>query len=1062
MINHVPNKTDEYFADKEPDQLASILLTKGRSFFNLLESNAYLEKLNNMWRAYHGDYGNDLDYGHRINFTGEQGEYVNLIVNHFRNIAEHILVMVTSNRPIMEARAINSDYKSVSQTYLANGILDYYMREKGLETALKKACEMSIVLGSGFIKLNWNATAGETYDADPETGEMAYEGELEFRNLSQFDVVVDGTKESWNNEWIMTRDFSNRFNLMAKYPELADKIKGIPSKSDSSVYRLGVWSNDDTDDIPVYEFFHKRTEAMPDGRYMLFLDGNCVLLDTKMPYRQLPVFRIAPSDIMGTPYGYTNMFDILPLQEGLNSIYSTIMTNQNAFGVQNLWVPPGSNIQVNSLAGAMNVIESEIKPEALQLTSSSPESFSFIQELIQAAETLSGVNSVARGNPESSLKSGTALALVQSMALQFLSGLQQSYVKLIEDIGTAIINILKDFAQTPKIVALVGKNNRTFLKSFTGEEISAINRVVVDVGNPLSNCLKKDTPVLMFDGTIKMVQDIQIGDSLMGPDSKVRTVNNTFSNEDMMYDVTSVNKLQNVYYGCNAGHILSLKYCSDDGRHGLKQYEQVDMSVTEYLSLSKRHRRLFMGFKTGVDFDKKETTIPPYILGAWLGDGHSRNTALTTMDHELVDVWTDYANTLGLKIRMDKNAGSKANVYHITSGQSNGSSYRNQFTNYLRELNLIQNKHIPFNYLTSSREDRLQLLAGLIDTDGTLVSGMTFVFSQKCDKLTEQVIYLARSLGFRVTTKKIKVEVTVPRKNGIKVPFSGQTNKVTIGGDTWEIPTKLPRKQVKFQDKYRDWLNYGIEVTPVGIGTFYGITLKEDPHFILGDFSVTHNSIAGRVQIAEQLLQMKAIKDPMQYFQVLNTGRLDDMYQGDMAELMLMQSENERLMDGETPLVSPMDSHKSHILEHRAVLADPDLRKDPVLIKKVLDHIEAHLDALSNTDPRLLQIIGETPIPPLAQVAQGNTAIVPVNQEQLNPDRSPNATPNATNGVNVGPLRSSAVPGITAPTGGPLQTGQNVIGPGQQGTNLPSVAKPPPPFSSLPVNPLQTGTPPIR
>src|SRR5271165_6011757 len=622
-------QADEYFASKEPDQLASTLLNKGRSFYNLLESNAYLEKLNNMWRAYHGDYGNDLDYGHRINFTGEQGEYVNLIVNQFRNIAEHILVMVTSNRPTMETRAVNTDYKSVSQTYLANGILEYYMREKGLERAFYKACEMAIVLGSGFIKLNWNAMAGETFDADPETGEIAYEGELEFKNLSQFDVVVDGTKESWDNEWIMTRDFQNRFNLMAKYPELAEKIKGIPSKSTSTVYRLGVWSNDDTDDVPVYEFFHKRTEAMPDGRYMQFLATDVVLLDTKMPYRQLPIFRISPSDIMGTPYGYTDMIDVLPLQEAMNALYSTIMTNQNAFGVQNLWVPPGSNIQVSSLPGAMNVIESEIKPEPLQLTATAPEVFTFIKTLVEAAETLSGVNSVARGNPESSLKSGTALALVQSMALQFMSGLQQSYVKMIEDTGTAIINILKDFAQTPKLVALVGKNNRTFLKEFTGEEISAINRVIIDVGNPLSK------------------------------------------------------------------------------------------------------------------------------------------------------------------------------------------------------------------------------------------------------------------------------------------------------------------------------------------------------------------TIAGRVQMAEQLLQMKAIKDPMEYFQVLNTGRLDSLYQGDMSELLLIQSENEKLMDGEAPLVSPMDSHRSHIIEHRAVLADPDLRKDPNLIKNVLDHIEMHMDALSNTDPRLLQLIGEQPLPPLQAAAQGNPNIVPVNQEQL-------------------------------------------------------------------------------
>ena len=151
----------------------------------------------------------------------------------------------------MEARAVNTDYKSLAQTYIANGVLDYYMREKHLESCLKKAAEMAIVLGAGFVKLDWNATAGEAYDADPETGEMVYEGELEFTNLSPFDVVVDGTKETWNNEWILTRSFQNRYNLISKYPELKDKLLGAKPKNQSAVYRLAVFSNDDTDDIPV-------------------------------------------------------------------------------------------------------------------------------------------------------------------------------------------------------------------------------------------------------------------------------------------------------------------------------------------------------------------------------------------------------------------------------------------------------------------------------------------------------------------------------------------------------------------------------------------------------------------------------------------------------------------------------------------------------------------------------------------------------------------------------------------------------------------------------------------
>lgn len=490
-IYSVDNKVsqgDVYWAADEVNKVASEALTRASSFYNVLSQNYYLDQLVRNWLYYHGQYNATIaGDSHRVSFTGEEGELSSIAINHFRNIGQHILNMITANRPTMEARAVNTDYKSLAQTYLANGILDYYMREKSLEDCIRRATEMAVVLGSGFIRLEWNATAGELYDFDPETGDKNFEGEIEFNTLSPFDVVFDGTKESWDHEWILVRTFQNRFNLAAKYPELRERILGMQTKNMATTsYRLSMFSNDQTDDIPVYELFHKRTEAMPDGRYVLFLDADLSLLDLPLPYRDIPVYRISAGEYMGTPYGYTPMFDIFPIQEAVNSLYSTILTNQSAFGVQNLFVPRGADLDINSLEGALNILEGNAKPEPLALTATSPEIFNFLQMLERMIETISGVNSVTRGNPEASLKSGTALALVQSMSLQFISGLQQNYVKLIEGIGTSLINILKDYAKTPKTVSLVGKNNRPMLKEFTSDSIKDINRVIVTVGNPLA------------------------------------------------------------------------------------------------------------------------------------------------------------------------------------------------------------------------------------------------------------------------------------------------------------------------------------------------------------------------------------------------------------------------------------------------------------------------------------------------------------------------------------------------------------------------------------------------
>lgn len=479
--------TSKYFAVRDEQETASILLRKADSFFKDLTKNNYLDKLRIMWKAYHGIYIDGSD--HEIAFTGEQGELVALPVNHFRNLARHIYIMVTANRPTMESRAINTDYKSLSQANLANGILDYYMREKHLEDALMKAAEMAIFLGSGFVKLEWNATAGEAYDYDEESKTFNYEGEVEFSNLSPFDVVVDGSKDSWKHEWVLVRSYQNRHNLIAKYPELEDKIRAIPSKSEFYRYRLNLMTNDETDDIPVYEFYHKKTEAVPDGRYLLFLDADAVLIDMAMPYDHIPIYRISAGEIVGTPYGYSDMFDIYPLQEVVNSLFSTILTNLNATGTTNVFIPEGANLSQESLEGGMNVIKGTVKPESLNLTQVPKELFDFLKLIVETQETLSGVNSVARGNPEASLRTGTALALVQSMALQYTSGLQKSYVKLLEDVGTGLLSILKRHANTPKLIALVGKNNRTELKEFTGDLIKDVNRVIVDMGNPLAKTI---------------------------------------------------------------------------------------------------------------------------------------------------------------------------------------------------------------------------------------------------------------------------------------------------------------------------------------------------------------------------------------------------------------------------------------------------------------------------------------------------------------------------------------------------------------------------------------------
>jgi hypothetical protein len=177
---------------------------------------------------------------------------------------------------------------------------------------------------------------------------------------------------------------------------------------------------------------------------------------------------------------------------------------------------------------------------------------------------------------------------------------------------------------------------------------------------------------------------------------------------------------------------------------------------------------------------------------------------------------------------------------------------------------------------------------------------------------------------------------------------------------------------------------------------------------------------------------MNLVKTPEQYFQVINTGKIETMFEGEMNEMLLVKSENEQMLEGKSVIVSPLDKHRLHINEHKAVLSDPDLRKDAELVSNVLNHIQEHLDSLRNTDPALLQLIGEQPLPPIG-LEQG-----PFPGQQM-PSAPQAAAPSmdqlfATQGGNVSPGET-----IKA------TTGQNI--------QLPNIPSPPAPFENLPVTP---------
>lgn len=363
-------------------------------------------------------------------------------------------------------------------------------------------------------------------------------------------------------------------------------------------------------------------------------------------------------------------------------------------------------------------------------------------------------------------------------------------------------------------------------------------------------CMGLNTPILLHDGSVKLVQDILVGDRLMGPDSQPRTVLSLARGREEMFRVTPV---KGEPFICNRSHILSLQRSGSTNRKpDRKRGQIVNIAVSEYLHTSATFRLHHLLYRRGVEFPARPVNLDPYWLGLWLGDGTGIRPEITTADEEVVEYLNQLAVHHHCRIRVTAQSGNRSSIYTMV-GQD---GHANVFYRHLRGYALLGKKHIPRDYKAIARTARLQLLAGLIDSDGWVNrAGYQLIFKSR--ELADDVVSLARGLGF---ASYIKESVRQIRSRG----FTGTYYRLSIDGDCSHIPVRIKRKQVPARKQKKNVLMVGIKaVESLGLGDYYGFTLAEDPFFLLGDFTVMHNTFTSVLAILYHRTQQPTEYDPL-------------------------------------------------------------------------------------------------------------------------------------------------------------------------------------------------------
>lgn len=498
---------NQYWASKTPRECVQECVSRTSEYYRFINEKG----IKFVWMLVHLFKHSATERQTLSTAVGEYSELQQVRVNDFRGLLQHKVGIIKNQKATWEPMAVNDDVTSLAQTKIARSILDEYTVHKDYDKKFNDLTMHTVSFGEAFMLQTWDSTKGkllkthQKYGKDENGQDVAlknvdgtpqtfneYEGDVEARVYEPLDVIRDCyIMNQEQNHWYIFRERYNKWDLAAKYPALYDKIVNKTLETEYQEYYQDVTPYQKSQDlITLYTFVHKKTPALPDGRLIKYIDEDIILSSEPLLYEDTPWHRMVDTPINGSNFSYTDAFDLLQVEDLCDGLWSTIITNQRMFGVQNIIMPKGSDISETDLMGMMNLITYDPttggKPEALQLLATPKEIFESLGLLEQKKNTIIGVNSTAQGNPPNDVSSGVAISMLQSLNVQYNQGAQGSYIEVMTSVGTALLNILKKNAKSERLIEFTGTSSRSLLQKFTGSDISSIARVRAVPGNPLT------------------------------------------------------------------------------------------------------------------------------------------------------------------------------------------------------------------------------------------------------------------------------------------------------------------------------------------------------------------------------------------------------------------------------------------------------------------------------------------------------------------------------------------------------------------------------------------------
>jgi len=447
------------------------------------------------------------------------------VVNHLFDMTETKIAQMTRLKPAIQILPTNSEFSDKMAARATKMLMDHLWYINDMDRLLQSVHRHKKIFGEAWLFIEWDDSKGDKHpDAgevveteeglaevpeDLKTGDVCYSLEVPWKILLQLQDRFEDC------DYMFRMRIEHVDDVKKKYPDHEKNIK-----ADSNQFQFDIAAIDSArmeDAVVVFDFFHRDTKNVSDGRHIVFTkDVMLEEKDLQYSHGEFPCERLTDLDIPEVLHGVSQYEIIKPIQNMHNNL-STLLTKNLYLTGHAKWVMPKGACKIESLGNDNTIVQYQgpVAPQLMQANPNPPEAYGFRDKLKEEMEQIYQVHGISRGQPPSGVTAAVALQFLNEQETERASTEIAKANAFIRAVAKKTLAVAGDFYEPDdgRMLRIVGKDNRYIIQYFDSANLEKSYDVRIENGNALSD--------LKAGKTQRIIEVIQYKPDALSPEQLV-------------------------------------------------------------------------------------------------------------------------------------------------------------------------------------------------------------------------------------------------------------------------------------------------------------------------------------------------------------------------------------------------------------------------------------------------------------------------------------------------------------------------------------------------------------